>query len=44
MSQQSLDRVLQHCRSLPGVTEDVKWGKDLVFEKLSKLRARLGLG
>ena len=27
----SLDQVRQFCRSLPDVSEDVKWGNDLVF-------------
>ena len=25
------DLLLEHCRSLPGTTEDVKWGDNLVF-------------
>jgi len=27
----TLDTIRAHCRSLPGVTEDIKWGNDLVF-------------
>ena len=31
--------VLVHCRSLPGTTEDVKWGNDLVFSVGEKMYA-----
>ena len=33
----SLDGVRSLCRSLPGVTEDVKWGNDLVFSVGGKM-------
>jgi predicted DNA-binding protein (MmcQ/YjbR family) len=32
------------CRSLPGVTEDVKWGADLVFSVGAKMFAVFPLG
>lgn len=43
MRHRPVDRVLEHCRSLPGVTEDVKWGKDLVFSVGGKMFAVFGL-
>jgi predicted DNA-binding protein (MmcQ/YjbR family) len=43
MSQQTLDPVLQYCRSLPGVTEDVKWDHDLVFSVGKKMFVVFGL-
>ncbi|HKV12830.1 MAG TPA: MmcQ/YjbR family DNA-binding protein [Thermoanaerobaculia bacterium] len=35
--------VLDFCRNLPGVTEDVKWGNDLVFSVGGKMFAAFGL-
>ena len=34
---------MELCRSLPGVTEDVKWGDDLVFSVGSKMFAVFNL-
>ena len=31
MTPATLDKLLDHCRSLPGASEDVKWGAALVF-------------
>ncbi len=33
----SIDSVRALCRSLPGVTEDIKWGDDLVFSVGGKM-------
>ena len=33
------DSLVEFCRSLPGVTEDVKWGKDLMFSVGNKMFA-----
>lgn len=33
------DRLLDFCRKLPGTTEDVKWGNDLVFSVGGKMYA-----
>ena len=33
------DRLYELCRSLPGVTEDVKWGDNLVFSVAAKMFA-----
>jgi predicted DNA-binding protein (MmcQ/YjbR family) len=33
------DPLLEFCRSLPGATEDVKWGADLVFSVGGKMFA-----
>jgi predicted DNA-binding protein (MmcQ/YjbR family) len=33
------DPLLEHCRSLPGATEDVKWGHDLIFSVGGKMFA-----
>ena len=33
------DELLAFCRSLPGATEDVKWGKDLIFSVGGKMFA-----
>ena len=33
------DRLLDLCRKLPGTTEDVKWGNDLVFSVGGKMYA-----
>ena len=33
------DPLVQFCRSLPGATEDVKWGDDLVFSVGNKMFA-----
>jgi len=33
------DSLVEYCRALPGVTEDVKWGKDLMFSVGNKMFA-----
>jgi predicted DNA-binding protein (MmcQ/YjbR family) len=33
------DSLLEFCRALPGATEDVKWGKDLIFSVGDKMFA-----
>lgn len=33
------DSLVEFCRSLPGATEDVKWGQDLVFSVGGKMFA-----
>ncbi len=33
------DALLDHCRSLPGTTEDVKWGDNLMFSVGGKIYA-----
>ena len=33
----TLDAFRQFCRSLPGATEDIKWGQDLVFSVGGKM-------
>ena len=33
------DPLIEFCRSLPGVTEDVKWGNDLIFSVGGKMFA-----
>ena len=33
------DSLIEYCRSLPGATEDVKWGKDLIFSVGGKMFA-----
>ena len=33
------DALIEHCRKLPGATEDVKWGKDLIFSVGGKMFA-----
>ena len=33
------DPLVRFCRSLPGATEDVKWGKDLIFSVGGKMFA-----
>ena len=35
----SKDGLIEFCRSLPGATEDVKWGKDLIFSVGGKMFA-----
>ena len=35
----ALDAVRAFCRALPGATEDVKWGNDLVFSVGGKMFA-----
>jgi predicted DNA-binding protein (MmcQ/YjbR family) len=35
----TLDAVREFCRALPGATEDVKWGNDLVFSVGGKMFA-----
>jgi|SRR5882672_1622049 len=37
------DQLLEFCRSLPGATEDVKWGADLVFSVGGKMFAAFQL-
>ena len=39
MAAASRSRLLAFCRSLPHVTEDVKWGNDLVFSVGKKMFA-----
>ena len=39
MSKGDADSLLELCRKLPGVTEDVKWGNDLVFSVAGKMFA-----
>ena len=39
----TLDDLQQICRSLPGVTEDVKWGQDLCFCVGGKMFAAVNL-
>ena len=43
MSEASSEPVLEFCRGLPGVTEDVKWGNDLVFSVGGKMFVAFGL-
>ena len=43
MSRPEPDRILDVCRSLPGATEDVKWGNDLVFSVGGKMFVAFGL-
>jgi len=33
------DALIEHCRSLPGATEDIKWGHDLIFSVRGKMFA-----
>jgi len=39
----SVESVRRMCRALPGVTEDVKWGNDLVFSVGGKMFAVVDL-
>lgn len=39
MTRRKSDPLLDFCRSLPGTTEDVKWGNDLVFSVGGKMFA-----
>ncbi len=39
MTRRKSDPLLDLCRSLPGATEDVKWGNDLVFSVGGKMFA-----
>lgn len=39
----SEDPLIEHCRSLPAATEDVKWGNDLVFSVGGKMFAAFAL-
>jgi len=39
MAKQSKDNLIEYCRSFPGATEDVKWGKDLIFSVGGKMFA-----
>ncbi|HEX7183136.1 MAG TPA: MmcQ/YjbR family DNA-binding protein [Thermoanaerobaculia bacterium] len=43
MPKNDADPLLDFCRKLPGVTEDVKWGNDLVFSVGGKMFAAFGL-
>ena len=40
----NFDSAIAVCRSLPGVTEDTKWGNDLVFSVGGKMFAVTNLG
>ncbi|UGQ46307.1 MmcQ/YjbR family DNA-binding protein [Massilia endophytica] len=40
----NLNKAKQVCRSLPGTTEDIKWGADLVFSVGGKMFAAMGAG
>ena len=39
MAKTTKDGLIEYCRSLPGATEDVKWGKDLIFSVGGKMFA-----
>jgi predicted DNA-binding protein (MmcQ/YjbR family) len=39
----AIEELLAFCRSLPGATEDVKWGNDLVFSVGGKMFAGFNL-
>lgn len=39
----TFDEICETCRALPGTTEDVKWGNNLVFSIGGKMYAVLGL-
>ena len=43
MPKTGADPLVEYCRSLPGATEDVKWGNDLVFSVGGKMFAAFGL-
>lgn len=43
MPKSTTNPVLDFCRNLPGVTEDVKWDNDLVFSVGGKMFAVFGL-
>lgn len=43
MAKNDNDPLLEFCRRLPGVTEDVKWDNDLVFSVGGKMFAVFGL-
>jgi predicted DNA-binding protein (MmcQ/YjbR family) len=43
MTRRKSDPLLDLCRALPGVTEDVKWGNDLVFSVGGKMFAAFEL-
>jgi predicted DNA-binding protein (MmcQ/YjbR family) len=38
-----IDQLRSYCLSLPGVTEDIKWGNDLVFSVGAKMFCVAGL-
>jgi len=40
----NLNKAKQVCRKLPGATEDIKWGADLVFSVGAKMFAVTGAG
>jgi predicted DNA-binding protein (MmcQ/YjbR family) len=39
----TFEEICETCRALPAVTEDVKWGNDLVFSVGAKMFAAMGL-
>jgi predicted DNA-binding protein (MmcQ/YjbR family) len=39
----TFDEICETCRALPGTTEDVKWGNNLVFSIGGKMYAVLGM-
>jgi predicted DNA-binding protein (MmcQ/YjbR family) len=43
MPNSDADPLVEYCRNLPGATEDVKWGNDLVFSVGGKMFAAFGL-
>jgi predicted DNA-binding protein (MmcQ/YjbR family) len=43
MPKSNSNPVLDFCRKLPGATEDVKWGNDLVFSVGGKMFVAFGL-
>lgn len=43
MAKSDADPLVEYCRKLPGATEDVKWGNDLVFSVGGKMFAAFGL-
>lgn len=43
MPKTDVDPLVEYCRNLPGATEDVKWGNDLVFSVGGKMFAAFGL-
>ena len=39
----NIEQIQQICKALPGVTEDIKWGQDLVFSIGGKMFCVIGL-
>jgi predicted DNA-binding protein (MmcQ/YjbR family) len=39
----TIEEIQVHCKTLPGVTEDIKWGNDLCFNVGGKMFLVLGL-